>query len=148
MKLPTFKLDGTDEAIEQIINALENSMPPPDKPFNDGHGTYFKDRMGVGIRGLYNKELNKQYLQPSHVWVDGTRTKKQLPGTSACEVVNDWQAASYEDIADGLNQAANNVRNYGNANKYAIIIGVPQNGAEDIGEIVLSDAEVIGYIDF
>ena len=148
MKLTTYKYDGSDKCLEQIIDALENSMPDPDKPFNDGYGTYFKSHMGVGVRGIYKQQIGQKYLRSSYVWVDGERTRNQLLGTSACKVVNDWQAASYEDIEDGLNQAVNNVRAYGDGSGYAIVIGQPQNGAEDIGEIVLSDAEVIGYIDF
>jgi hypothetical protein len=137
MKFQILKISDLDK----IIDLIE----PHQKGSSD---------MGVGIRGLYKSEINKQYLKQSKVWDDGTPTKERLCGTCACQVVHDWYSSNREAVEEGLDTAADNVKHYGDEHIYALVIGTPQNGAEDIGEIILSaplnpvgGAEVIAYID-
>lgn len=136
IKFPTLNISDLDAIIDIVEPHQEGSRD-----------------MGVGIRGLYKDEINKQYLRQSRVWVDGTPTKEGLTGTSAIEVVHDWYSSSRKDVQDGLYNAADLVDNYSAVDKYALVIGEPQNGAEDEGEIILSartnpfgGAEVVAYI--
>ena len=108
--------------------------------------------MGVGLRGMYKSQLHRVNLSQSHVWDNHSRTNMRLCGTCAVEVVHDWYSASRDDVETGLRRAKI-ASAYGDSDIIALVIGKPQNGAEDMHEIILSDrdnptggARVIAYV--
>jgi len=109
-------------------------------------GEYF----AIGLRGLYKNEIGKKKLPPSFTWEDGNMTEQKLGGTSVVGVVSDWDNADNNDLWKGLRKALDMVEKYGDTGKIAIIKGkyLKDEIFNDLGEFVLGNAQVIGYIGY
>jgi hypothetical protein len=100
----------------------------------------------IGIRGMYETEKNK--LRQSYVWIDGNKTRQKLPGTSCLGIVSNWGDANNQDLIDGLKNIGKSAM-YGDG-RFAIIKGqydvnVQDDWANDPGEYVLLNAEIVAY---
>lgn len=79
-------------------------------------------------------------LEPSYNWIDGVRTEEQMSGTSAIAVDINNINRSMRDLHDPP-------RNTYEGDVIALVAGINIGGGEDIGEIVLDDAEIIKLYD-
>ncbi len=106
--------------------------------------------ISIGLRGIYKHELGKRRLQKSNdsrEFPDGTVAKGKLGGTSVVLVVGDWDSISRDDLIYRLRDASETVKMYGDSG-IAIVSGnlLKDEIFNDIGEAVLGDARVIGYL--
>lgn len=124
-------------------------------------GEDVSEKYSIGIRGIYENEIGQQKLKPSYMWkwgvpIEGTPEEAiargdiegRLTGSSAMLVSGDWNYDSISQIKENLKKSLEIVQPYGNADYLAIVRGnlMKDDVFEDIGEVVLGDAEVIGYI--
>ena len=95
----------------------------------------------VGLRGLYRQEKIGS-LRDSRVWEDGNETDEELDGTSTVMISGNWCYDSGKVIRDNISRYAENVFAYGNG-RIGLVIGDSGEGGEDIGEIIIRNAECI-----
>lgn len=105
----------------------------------------------IGLRGIYRHELGKTKLKRSNdsrEFNDGTTAKGKLGGTSAVVVAGDWDSIPRDELISRLADASETVKMYGDSG-VAIVSGnlLKDEIFNDIGEIVIGDARVIGYLD-
>lgn len=95
----------------------------------------------VGLRGLYTEE-GLGNLRNSRVWEDGNETSEELDGTSAIIISGNWRYDPASAISDNISRYAKNVFIYGKG-KIGLVIGDSGEGGEDIGELIIENAECI-----
>lgn len=108
-------------------------------------GEDWTERNVIAVRGIYAPEVNKT---PRRSWnsVEG-ETATRLPGVSALLVSANWSDDPADLIARRLVDALTRIRRfYGDAEYIAVLRGSRAEAGNDIGEAVLIDARVIGYI--
>lgn len=113
----------------------------------------------VALRGMYKEQYGDKHLGHSYEWHDedgsisresivGDSTQgREMLGTSAIEIAQLPRDYSREELKKKVLDAFEKASNYGDG-EVALIKGNPEYGEAwvDPGEIVLSDAEVIGIV--
>lgn len=113
----------------------------------------------VALRGIYKEEHGERYPRNSYEWTDEdggisrdsivgeSKKGREMLGTSAIEISQYPPYDSPEDLKKKLLEAFKLAENYGDG-EVALIKGNPEHGEAwaDPGEIVLSNAEVLGYV--
>lgn len=94
----------------------------------------------LGLRGMYQNETIGK-MSNSFVWDDGNQTDEELNGTCAIVIGIWWDGPEFE-ISD-IEKALKNVKAYGNIKRYGLLIGDDFQGGEDVGEVIISNAECV-----
>lgn len=147
------KLNNSPETTPKAVGGIKKLDVVNDVSLDNFIDHIEKEKTGdtIGLRGIYKHELGKKDLKPSNdmrEFEDGTYANRKLSGTSAIEFVGNWDNLSRDSLIASLGKALKDVAPYGDANEVAIVSGnLSKNEIfNDIGEIVLNDAKVIGYI--
>jgi len=105
------------------------------------------EKYTFALRGIYSSELDKKELENSCSSPDG-EIEKQLNGTCGLLLSGDWNYDPASVIKDNFKANSGRVIQYGDTDYIAIICGnmVIDEDYNDIGEVILSDAETVAYI--
>lgn len=113
----------------------------------------------IGFRGIYKEEINETELLPSYQWYGddmrdafpgnvSAKMGRQLDGTSCMMLSGNWEYAGFKELKQNIVINLPAAEFWGNTEFVAVVKGQPcvDELWEDIGEIVLKDAVVVGYI--
>jgi len=101
----------------------------------------------IGLRGMYKDEIGKDKLPVSNEWVDGRRTSRRLPGTSAIEISGIWSDDPQGLIDKNIMKGLPKVLKYGDSDYIGIIAGDKTSiEGNDPSEVIIGNARVIAYI--
>ncbi len=106
------------------------------------------DPSAIVLRGIHKKELGKKKLKNSYMWEDNIQTSKRLKGTCGLLVTGTWSDDPVSNIVNNLEKYGQNAKSYGGTDYIAIVKGTLETDEimEDLGEAVISNPQVIGYI--
>ena len=114
---------------QELMEKITKVMSKKDQQFS-----YY-----LGLRGMYNGESFGK-MDNSFVWDDGEQTEEELSGTCAVIIGIWWDGPEF-----GINELENALKiakDYGNG-KYGVLVGDNFSGGEDIGEVIISNAECV-----
>ncbi|MHB8916549.1 MAG: hypothetical protein ACYC4H_00865 [Desulfocucumaceae bacterium] len=99
------------------------------------------------LRGIRSEELGKKELENSYSSPDG-EIERQLDGTCGLLLAGDWNYDPSSAIKNNFSENSERVLQYGATDYIAIICGnlLVDEDFNDIGEVVLGDAETVAYI--